>query len=669
MGKQPKPSRATLQTLSAKQSLWLLCAAILTLLPLTPYLPPWLSGVSALALLWRAVIWWRRTALPSRWLLVLLVFGGVVGIVLQFQTMFGRDPGVAMLVMLFSLKLLELRTLRDGFAAALLSYFLILTQFFYAQSIANAGLAVAGVALTGAALVILNHQAQSAQSALRLSGLMLLQSLPFMLVLFVLFPRVQGPLWGLPLDAYGASTGLSDSMTPGSISQLGLSDAIAFRAKFSGAYEGKAPPQTSLYWRGPVLTQFDGRTWRVGRLFVRSQLPYENRGGAVAYSVTLEPHNKPWLFALELPGTIPAEASIAHDYQLMAKTPVRSRIRYDMRSYLETTPGEDESGSVLREALLLPERSNPRARALAQSWRSELGGNDQAIVRRMLEYYRSLIFVYTLSPPILGEDSLDEFLFETKRGFCEHFAAGFVFMMRAAGIPARVVTGYQGGEVNPIDGTLIVRQSDAHAWAEIWLKERGWVRVDPTAAIAPSRIESNLAVALPAGDVRPLLTRPEFVWLLHVRYRWDALANIWNQWVLGYNPKRQRDLLASWGMRSPDWQQMTVVLSVLCGTLLLVYSLWAILQRQPVAPALLAWNKLSKMLARRGLAREPWEGPHDYARRIANSLSLSEKPYAEEVATIADIYAHMRYAQHSPQQAAGMLRELESRIAKLTRLK
>jgi len=193
--------------------------------------------------------------------------------------------------------------------------------------------------------------------------------------------------------------------------------------------------------------------------------------------------------------------------------------------------------------------------------------------------------------------------------------------------------------------------------------------VDPTAAIAPSRIESNLAVALPAGDVRPLLTRPEFVWLLHVRYRWDALANIWNQWVLGYNPKRQRDLLASWGMRSPDWQQMTVVLSVLCGTLLLVYSLWAILQRQPVAPALLAWNKLSKMLARRGLAREPWEGPHDYAKRIANSLSLSEKPYAEEVATIADIYAHMRYAQHSPQQAAGMLRELESRIAKLTRLK
>ena len=669
MGKQPKTKPPASPALSAKQSLWLFCAALLTLAPLIPHLPPWLSGVSALALLWRAALWWRQGALPSRWILVLLVFGGVAGIALQFQTVFGRDPGVALLVMLFALKLLELRTVRDGFAVALLSYFLILTQFFYAQSIANAALAVAGVALTGTALIILNHQAQSTRSALRLSGVMLLQSLPFMLVLFVLFPRVHGPLWGLPLDAYGASTGLSDSMTPGSISQLGLSDAIAFRAKFTGAYEGKAPPQTSLYWRGPVLSQFDGRTWRVGRVLARSQLPYETRGNAVEYSVTLEPHNKPWLFALELPGTIPAEGSIAHDYQLLAKSAVRSRIRYEMRSYPETMAGEDESGSVLRETLLLPALANPRARALAQSWRAELGDNDPAIVRRMLEYYRSLIFVYTLSPPILGEDSLDEFLFDTKRGFCEHFAAGFVFMMRAAGIPARVVTGYQGGAINPVDGTLIVRQSDAHAWAEVWLKGRGWVRVDPTAAIAPSRIENNLAVALPAGDVRPLLARPEFAWLLHARYRWDALANIWNQWVLGYNPQRQRDLLASWGMRSPDWQQMTVVLTVLCGMLLLAYSLWAIHQRQRIDPALRAWNRLSKILARHGLARTPWEGPQAYANRIALALPPADSPYAAEVAAIADIYAHIRYAQYSPPQATEMLRELKARITKLAQFK
>jgi transglutaminase-like putative cysteine protease len=304
---------------------------------------------------------------------------------------------------------------------------------------------------------------------------------------------------------------------------------------------------------------------------------------------------------------------------------------------------------------------------LAQSWRTEFGESDQAIVRRMLEYYRSLIFIYTLSPPILGEDSLDEFLFDTKRGFCEHFAAGFVFMMRAAGIPARVVTGYQGGAINPVDGTLIVRQSDAHAWAEIWLKGRGWVRVDPTAAIAPSRIENNLAVALPAGDARPLLARPEFVWLLHARYRWDALANIWNQWVLGYNPQRQRDLLTSWGMRSPDWQQMTVVLTVLCGTLLLAYSLWAIHQRQRIDPALRAWNRLSKILARQGLARTPWEGPQAYASRIAKTLPPADASYAAEVAAIADIYAQIRYAQYSPPQA--MLRELKTRITKLAQFK
>ncbi|MBI5922324.1 MAG: DUF3488 domain-containing transglutaminase family protein [Betaproteobacteria bacterium] len=669
MGKRPKSNRPASPALSAKQSLWLFCSAILTLAPLTPHLPPWLSGVSALALLWRAVIWWRQAPLPSRWLLVLLVMGGVAGIALHFHTMFGRNPGVALLVMLFALKLLELRTVRDGFAVALLSYFLILTQFFYAQSIANAALALAGVALTGTALIILNHQAQSTQSALRLSGVMLLQSLPFMLVLFVLFPRVQGPLWGLPLDAYGASTGLSDSMTPGSISQLGLSDAIAFRAKFTGAYEGQAPPQTSLYWRGPVLTQFDGRTWRVGRVILRSQLPYENRGSGIEYSVTLEPHNKPWLFALELPGTIPTEGAIAHDYQLVAKAPVRSRMRYEMRSYPETMAGEDESGSVLREALLLPPFANPRARALAQSWRAELGENDLAIVRRMLEYYRTLIFIYTLSPPILGEDSLDEFLFDSKRGFCEHFAAGFVFMMRAAGIPARVVTGYQGGAINPVDGTLIVRQSDAHAWAEVWFKERGWARVDPTAAIAPARIENNLAGALPAGDARPLLARPEFVWLLHVRYRWDAMANIWNQWVLGYNPQRQRDLLSSWGMRSPDWQQMTVVLTVMCGTLLLAYSFWAIHQRQRLDPALRAWNRLSKIMARRGLARISWEGPQAYARRIAGTLPSSDASYAADVAEITEIYAHLRYAQNSPAQAAEMLRQLKASITRLSQLK
>ena len=671
---KPEPDRhansakPAARPLTAKQSLWLYGSALVVFAPLVPYQPEWLSAVAVLALIWRGILLWRGAGMPSRWLLILAMLAGMAGIAWHFHTLFGRNPGVALLLLLFALKLLEMRSARDGFAVVLLGYFLSLTQFFFTQSIVNAVLTLTGVTLTTAALVILHHQRQPPARALRLAGLMLMQAVPFMLLLFVLFPRVQGPLWGLPIDAFSGITGLSDSMAPGSISELSLSDAIAFRVKFSGEFAAKPPPQASLYWRGPVLSQFDGRTWKIGRNTISRSLPYTLSGTPVEYAVTLEPHYKSWLFALELPATVPPEGIMASDYQLFSKTPVRTRLRYEMRSYPAIVAGVDETPATLREALQLPPRSNPRARALAEAWRAELGSNDFAIVQRMLDYYRRQIFIYTLSPPLLGEDSVDEFLFDSKRGFCEHFSAGFAFMMRAAGIPARVVTGYQGGELNPVDGTLVVRQSDAHAWAEVWLRGRGWLRVDPTAAIAPTRIEMNLAVALPAGEARPLLARPEFLWLHQMRYRWDALANVWNQWVLGYNPQRQRDLLASLGMREPDWRKMTAVLTGLCGVLLLGFTAWALSQRQRLDPALAAWNRLSRMLAHRGLARRAWEGPHDYAERVAAALSAEPAPLAAEVQSIAGIYARLRYAEASPAHAARLLRELQARIARFKRL-
>ena len=660
-----KPSA---RPLAARQSLWLFGSALVVFAPLLPHQPVWLSLLAVLGMVWRGLLLWRGGALPSRWLLAFAVSAGAAGIAMHFHTLFGRNPGVAMLVLLFALKLLEMRSVRDGFAVVLLGYFLSLTQFFYTQSIVNAALTLAGVTLTTAALVILHHQSQPPARALRLSGLMLMQAIPFMLLLFVLFPRVQGPLWGLPIDAFSGVTGLSDSMSPGSISELSLSDAIAFRAKFSGELADKTPPQTSLYWRGPVLSRFDGRTWKIGRSFIRNTLPYALAGVPVDYEVTLEPHYKPWLFALELPATVPAEGVLASDYQVLSKTPVRARLRYAMRSYPGIVAGIDESPDILSESLQLPPRSNPRARALAESWRAELGADDNAIMLRMLDYYRRQIFIYTLSPPLLGEDSVDEFLFDSKRGFCEHFSAGFVFMMRAAGIPARVVTGYQGGELNPVDHTLVVRQSDAHAWAEVWLGARGWLRVDPTAAIAPTRIERNMAVALPAGEARPLLARPAFLWLHQMRYRWDALANVWNQWVLGYNPQRQRELLTSLGMRAPDWQQMTAILTGLCGALLLGFTAWALHQRQKLDPALAAWNRLSKMLSGRGLARRSWEGPYDYAERVGAALPAERASLAAEIRAIADLYAHLRYAAGSPAHAAQQLQELKARISQLGRI-
>lgn len=667
-----KLSQPAAPPLAARQAFWLLGAAVACCAPLLPYLPTWLGALSLLLMFWFGHLLWRRAALPARRIVLLLALAGASGIAMHFHTLFGRDPGVAMLTLLFALKLLEMRTPRDGFTIVLLGYFLALTQFFYAQSITSALLMLGGVMLTTAALITLNHAQQRPVGAVRLAGLMLLQALPFMLLLFVLFPRVQGPLWGLPGDAYGGLTGLSDSMTPGSISQLTQSDAIAFRAKFAGELAGRAPRQNTLYWRGPVLNHFDGRTWSIIRGHVGNLLPYASVTDRILdYTVTLEAHNKPWLFALELPLTIPPDSLMSGDYQLLAKTPVRTRLRYAMTSSAEIVAGVDESSATLRAALQLPPGFNPRSRAMAIAWRSELGNDDAAMVRRMLSHIRRENFVYTLSPPLLGEHSVDEFLFDTRRGFCEHYAASFVFMMRAAGIPARVVTGYQGGELNPVDGTLIVRQSDAHAWAEVWLRGHGWQRVDPTAAVAPDRIERNLAVALPAGEPRPLLMLPQYRWLHDMRFRWEALANVWNQWVIGYNPQRQRDLLASLGMRTPDWQQMTTVLGTLSSILLLAFTAWALHQRQRNDPALRAWNRFSRKLARLGLARNPWEGPEDYARRVcANLPETARKPVreSEEIRAIASLYIRLRYAAPSIDQTQ-LLRQLKQRIAHFPRLK
>ena len=640
--------------LSDRQSLWLYAAALAAFLPLPQHLPLWLSTTTALVLLWRGLLLWRRSPLPPRWLLMLLVVACTLGIAFYYRTLLGRSPGIALLVVLFAMKTLETRTTRDGLTVVLLAYFLVMTQFFFSQNITNAVIMLAAVTLITASLLILNHQRQGGPGALRLAALMLAQATPLMLLLFVLFPRVNGPLWGLPSDAYGGLTGLSDTMTPGSISQLGLSDAIVFRARF----HDRQPAQTALYWRGPVLSRFDGRSWSADRTFTINTLPYavrETAGAASDYTVTLEADNKPWLFALELPGMIPPEAVMTGEYQLLARAPVRSRLRYDMRSYLGTSAGIAESPATLRQALQLPPGSNPRARALAQAWRADLGVDDAALIRRMLDYYRRQFFSYTLTPPLLGTDSVDEFLFDSRRGFCEHFAASFVFMMRAAGVPARVVTGYQGGEINPVDATLIVRQYDAHAWSEVWLPGRGWLRIDPTAAIAPSRIEASLAAALPQGEPLPFLARPEFLWLHELRYRWDALANIWNQSVLGYNLQRQREFLANLGMRSPDWQHLTAVMTALSGLLLGGFTIWALGARRRLDPALAAWNRLSRKLGRRGLARLPWEGPRDYADRIEKKLPRK----AREIRLIAGIYEELRYGKTVSRQR---LQELKMRI-------
>ncbi|RTL50943.1 MAG: DUF3488 domain-containing protein [Rhodocyclaceae bacterium] len=627
-----KPAAAITQG----QTGWLSLSALGALLPLTPYLPYWLGALCVATVLWHGWMLWRRFPMPSRWLVNIAAVAGATGIGLHFHTIFGKEPGVALLALFLSLKLYETRNPRDAFAVVLLCLFLILSQFFYTQSMATAAAMAAATLISAATLIVLQRSTTPARQALRSAGLMLLQALPFMVLLFFLFPRISGPLWGLPADAQHDTTGLTDTMSPGSISQLSRSDAIAFRVQF----EGEMPPREQLYWRGPVLTQFDGQSWRMLPPLGFSALPYAPSGKRYRYETTLEPHNQRWLLALDYPAELPAAQRITPAFQLLSEKPVTNRLRYALSAAPDTQPGAKELSSILKIALQLPANGNPRSRALANELRQS-HRNDKALIAALLDRICSENFVYTLNPPLLGRDSVDEFLFDTRRGFCEHYASAFVFLLRAAGIPARVVTGYQGGEINPVDGYLLVRQSDAHAWAEVWLAGEGWRRVDPTAAVAPNRVENNLAAAVPAGDPLPLLTRPELDWLRQLRFRWEAVNNAWNQWVLGYDNQKQMALLKKLGLESPDWQTLAALLAGSAGALLLAMSLWVMGQRRRVDPLQHLWQRFDAKLAKRNLGRHPWEGAVDYARRLQAALP----DQAREIAAICGLYETLRYGR------------------------
>ncbi len=635
-------------TIQLRHLFWLLGGLALVVAPHTQHLPWWLNLIALMLFAWRIYLGWGERALPRKWLLSLLVAGGMFGVYLTYRTVFGRDSGVALLVLFLSLKLLELHRQRDAMVLVLLGYFLALTNFFYSQTLPTAGLMLVSTLVNTASLVNFAAPARALQANLKTAGVLLAQAGPVMLILFFLFPRVQGPLWGLPQDAYSGITGLSASMSPGAISRLSQSDAIAFRVRF----EQDAPPRPQLYWRGPVFWDFDGRTWRPGIVRHYTQMQYEAGGKAYDYEVTLEPHNHNWLFALELAAKIPPDARVTGDYTLLSRRPVRNRVRYDMRSYTNFNKGADDADR-LRPALQLPAGFNPRSRQLAQEWAAD-GAADAAIVQKALRYFREQGFVYTLEPPLLGRDSVDEFLFGSKRGFCEHYASSFVFLLRAAGVPARVVAGYQGGDINPVDGYMIVRQSDAHAWAEAWLKGRGWVRFDPTAAASPVRVESGIAAAVPATDPLPLMARTTLYWLRELRYNWDALANKWNQLVLGYDPERQRQFLASVGMREPSWENMALTLFWGVGALLALLAAWLLRRMRSADPVQRLWLRFCAKLGKKGCARATHEGPADFVERTAARYPGK----AERIRAIGERYIALRYGGRPDARALAELRLL-----------
>lgn len=612
----------------------------LVALPHVERLPIWITLLAVIVLAYRVDIAWRGSTLPNKWLLIVFVSGATAGIYLTFGTLFGRNSGVALLIVMLTLKLLEMASMRDAMIVIFLAYFVVLTNFLYSQTIPTAILMLVAVWVITATMIALQVRADTLrfQDTLRLSGQMLAQATPLMLLLFLLFPRVQGPLWGLPRDAYSGVTGLSESMSPGTLSHLSLSDAVAFRAQF----QGDMPNFNQLYWRGPVLWYFDGASWHMGLSLESSAPPTYSPGGkAVSYVVTLEPHNKRWLFALDLPAKTVANSRLTADYQMLANLPVRQRARYEMTSHTEYRLGYDGmTGLERRRALQLPEGYNWRARALAQNMR-KAARDEREVVEQVLAMFRTQQFFYTLTPPLLGEHPIDDFLFNTRSGFCEHYVSAFVFLMRAAGVPARIVTGYQGGEVNPIGNYLIVRQSEAHAWAEIWLDDRGWIRVDPTAAVSPARVESGIAAAIPATDPLPLMVRGDFAWLRQLRFTWDSIANSWNQWVLGYNPDRQFWLLSRVGLDRATWKTLAMLLIVTTGLITLGFALVMLrkIGKRARDPVLTIYGRFCRKLARHGTGRLPHEGPRDYAERAARALP----DRAHRIQAITDLYVKLRY--------------------------
>ena len=635
-------------------AMWLLATAVATLLPHMAHLPLWVSAVCGLLLAWRATLLSRHAGTPPNRLLVLFVGIAVgFGIKFHFGHFFGKDPGTALLAMLLCLKIVEARGARDVRAAVLLSLFLQLGLFLYDQTPAVAAMALAGTLLAIVTLLSLHDERASAGAQLRAGALLLGHGLPFMLVFFVLFPRVQGPLWGLPADAHSGVSGLSDSMSPGSISRLGLSEAIAFRAEF----HGRPPPPSERYWRGPVLTTFDGRVWRPAPFEVSRRPGYAAAGPAYDYRLTVEPHGRDWILALDFPAANLPRVRYASDFQLLADVSLRTRTRFELRAYPAARVGVDESPQTLAAARRLPDGSNPRSVALARKLAAG-ATSATAIVQRILDRFRAGALIYTLTPPPVGHDAIDAFLFDTRRGFCEHFSASFVFLVRAAGVPARVVTGYQGGEINPVDGSLIVRQSDAHAWAEVWLEGRGWVRVDPTAAAAPLRIEEGLTAALPYGEPLPFMLRPGLFWLRDLRAGWDALSNTWNQSVLGYNPDRQRELLTRFGVARPNWRSMALLLGAASAIVALTLAAWAVAQRTKRDRLDQAWRAFCRKLARRGVSRTPSEGPLDFSRRAG-------RVFPAQAAVLHDIAATYARLRDGPPAEPAAVRALARRIRRL----
>ena len=594
---------------------WTLGALAFSVLPHVKFLPIWVTFIFLFCCAWRLYVEQKRQRLPPAWLRIILSLMACIGVLASYESVSGVGPGSALLAVMAALKLLETKRRRDQFVLLFISIFLIMSSLLREQYIWSLPYLIAGVLFTMTAWLRMSLSSQvSVAESFKTGARLMLYALPLTLSMWVFFPRIGTPFWAVPIDTSGAIAGLSEQMSPGDISSLSLSNAVAFRVKFEGA----VPPPQQRYWRGLVLNRFNGRTWSGNEPSIdsRARRNVEYLGEPVSYQVTMEATQQHWVFALDIPFEWDLDSLVMGRQQQLARMqPIDQRIAYNVISHPNFRLNNELSERARQYYASLPNNSNPRTLEFSKQLRKE-SPSDAAFINKVLQKFNKEEFFYTLEPPALGRNPVDAFLFDTKRGFCEHYASAFAVMMRAAGIPSRIVLGYQGGEINPMGAYMIVRQADAHAWTEVWLPERGWYRLDPTAAVAPERIESGRSAAMfdGIGAIWGLSAPSEFIYQLTLT--WDAINAKWNDWVLGYGPENQGKFMEWLGMEDPDWRQMMLTLVASVVILIGVISVLLMLRYRPPPKdaASILYQKFTKKV---GIPPSRGETPLSYAVRLA----------------------------------------------------
>jgi len=660
----------------ARDTLFLLGVIAWTMLPHLTHQPDWCLALSAIVLLWRARLAINNAALPGRWWLVAVLLLAAALTYGSYGTLIGKEPGVTLAVVLAALKTMELRARRDAFVVFFLGFFLVLTHFLYSQSMLVAAAMLVSVwgLLTALVLAHMPVGQPSLRQASALAARTALLGMPIMVLLFVLFPRI-GPLWGVQQDDI-SRTGLSNSMRMGSVAQVAQDDSVALRLKFTGP----VPPPQAMYFRGPVLTRFDGREWRPASPDPAAQPSRQTgpqvagdglrtRGMPIRYEMTLEPNQLAVLPLLEATSSAPLiegyTVSGPVDLQWITSKPIGQRLRFEAVAYASFQHGPLVRVPSLATSLELPNTFNPRTLAWAAAMRADpvyAGADAATLAQALLQHIRTGGFSYTLAPGTYGRDAIDEFWLDRRDGFCEHFAAAFVVIMRALNVPARVVTGYQGADLQPVDGYYIVRQSSAHAWAEYWQAGVGWIRADPTAAVAPERIDRSRRLVATPGLMAGAIGTMSPALLAQMRGIWEATNNRWNQWVLNYSSSQQLDVLKHFGFESPSREDLATLLIGTLSALALLGAAWAWWDQHRVDPWTRQMQRLRAALHSLDLESAAHDTPRALAQRVRNRFGELGDPLTTLLVTLE----RQRYsAQAVTRPDAGLTRRFVEQVRRL----